>query len=46
MITDGVRGRSFAAEKRFNYSAVLSGYQLEFAGVPFLFLKQCTSVLS
>lgn len=32
MIMDGVSGGGFAAERRFNYSAMLSGYQLEFAG--------------
>lgn len=40
MVTDGVRVRGFAAERRFNYSAVLSGYPLEFAEDWLLFFKQ------
>lgn len=40
MVTEGVRVRGIAAERRFNYSAVPSGYPLEFTEDWLLFFKQ------
>lgn len=40
MVTEGVRVRGFAAERRFNYSALPSGYPLEFTEDWLLFFKQ------